>query len=127
MIVKLTTAAILALASATFSTASTAAAVSVDIHVGPPAPLVEVVPPPRPDYVWVPGYGDWRDHRHIWIAGTWVHERPGYVYSQPTWVNEGEHWRLDRGGWRRHHPDGDRDHDGVRNEFDRHPDDPYRR
>ncbi|MEP6739295.1 MAG: YXWGXW repeat-containing protein [Caldimonas sp.] len=126
MFAKLTTAAILALASATFSTASIAGPVSLDIRVGPPAPRVELVPAPRRGYLWTPGYWDWRGRRHVWVGGNWVRERPGYVYAHPGWVQEGDHWRLNRGAWNRG-PGGDRDHDGVPNRFDRRPNDPHRR
>jgi hypothetical protein len=100
--------------------------VNVDIRVGPPVARVEVVPAPRRGYVWAPGYWDWRGRRHVWIGGTWVRERPGYVYAAPVWVNQGDHWVLNRGGWNRG-PGGDRDHDGVPNRFDSHPNDPNRR
>ena len=36
------------------------AQVGVDITVAPPAPRVEVVPPPRVGFVWAPGYWEWR-------------------------------------------------------------------
>ena len=73
------------------------------------------MPAPRVGYVWVPGYWDWRENRHIWIGGTWVRERPGYVYYQPRWVERNGEWRLARGYWGR----GDRDHDGIPNYADR--------
>ena len=121
MIARLVSLAVLAAASATFSAA--AAPVHVDISVAPPAPRFEAVPGARPGYLWTPGYWNWRGNRHYWVAGTWVRERRGYVYTQPTWVQEGEHWRFNRGAWAR----GDRDHDGVPNRLDRHPNDPNRR
>ena len=112
---------VVALASATLSTAALAAPV-IDIRVGPPPPRVEVVPASRPGYLWTPGYWDWRGHHHYWVNGTWVRERHGYVYAQPIWVQEGGHWRLHRGYWGR----GDRDHDGIPNRYDHHPDNPHR-
>lgn len=121
MFARFKTLAVLALASATLSTAALAGPV-VDIRIGPPSPRVEVVPAPRAGYVWAPGYWDWRGNRHYWVAGNWQRARRGYVYSQPTWVQQGEHWRLNRGAWAR----GDRDHDGVPNRVDRHPDNPRR-
>ena len=95
-----------------------------DQHVANPKAYSNVTAPVvRPGYAWVPGYWDWRGNRHVWVNGTWVRARPGYHYSQPTWVHEGDHWRLTRGGWNR----GDRDRDGVPNRYDRQPDNPYRR
>ena len=120
---KLLSAAILAAASATFSVAAVAVPVSVDINVAPPPPRYEVVPAARPGYLWTPGYWDYRRGRHYWVGGTWVRERRGYVYAQPAWEQRGGVWHFNRGGWGH----GDRDHDGVPNRFDNHPDNPYRR
>ena len=87
------------------------------------APRYEVVPAARPGYLWTPGYWDYRRGRHYWVGGTYVRERRGYVYAQPAWEQRGGAWHFNRGGWNR----GDRDHDGVPNRFDNHPDNPYRR
>ena len=123
MIAKFRPWAIGLLAAATLSTGALAAPVYVDVRVAPPPPRGEAIPVVRPGYAWVPGYWDWRGHRHVWVNGTWLRARPGYHYAQPTWVQEGDRWRLTRGGWQR----GDRDHDGVPNRYDRQPDNPYRR
>jgi len=100
MIGKFASAAILAAASVAFTAPAQAARIGVDINIGPPPPQVEVVPGPRPGFLWTPGYWDYRGGRHYWVGGTWVHERRGYVYHHPEWVNHEGHWRLDRGGWR---------------------------
>jgi hypothetical protein len=75
------------------------AAVDLVVKVAPPVPRVEVVPAPRVGYVWAPGYWGWRGGRHVWIAGAWQHERKGYVYAQPAWVQRDGAWHLNRGGW----------------------------
>ncbi len=62
--------AIGAFASATLSTGALAAPVYVDVRVAPPPPRDEAIPVIRPGYVWVPGYWDWRGHRHVWVNGT---------------------------------------------------------
>jgi hypothetical protein len=93
------------------------AAVDLVVKVAPPAPRVEVVPAPRVGYVWAPGYWGWRGGHHVWIAGTWQHERKGYVYTHPAWVQRDGAWHLNRGGWARH----DRDGDGIPNAVDNHP------
>lgn len=137
MIARLATATALAISAATFSVASMAAPVNVDVRVGPPAARHEAVPAPRAGYVWTPGYWDWRGNRHHWVGGNWVRERRGYVYSQPTWVNSGDRWQFNRGGWARggrdrdrdgipNRMDRDRDGDGVPNRFDRAPNNPRR-
>jgi hypothetical protein len=100
--------------------------VEVDyITVAPPPPRYERVPPPRSGYVWAPGYWDWRGNRHIWIDGNWVGARPGYVYSQPRWIEHGGRWQRQESRWERG-PNGDRDHDGIPNRYDRHDNGGYR-
>ena len=101
-------------------TAPSEAATSVMVQVGPPPPLrVEIVPAARHGYFWVPGYWNWRHHRHVWVAGTWVRERRGYVYRPHRWEQRDGRWFLYKGRW-------DRDHDGIPDSRDRHPNNPYR-
>ena len=88
----------------------------------PPPPRHEAVPPARAGYVWAPGYWDWRGHRHVWVNGHWERARHGYVTTSRGGSRNGDRWRLHRGAWSR----GDRDHDGVPNAVDRHPDNPRR-
>ena len=58
-------------------------------------------------------------HRHAWVAGHWVKARPGYVYRQPVWSQQGGRWGYAPGRW-------DRDRDGVPDRHDRRPNNPYR-
>ena len=95
-------------------------AASIYVQVAPPAPRYERFPEPRRGFVWVPGYWDWRGHRHIWIGGVWLKARHGYQYQPHRWVQHDRGWQLNRGRW-------DRDGDGVPNRYDRAPDNPYRR
>lgn len=135
-------AAMLALSAAAFAPAI--AATQVDyVMVAPPR--FERVPQARVGYVWAPGYWEWRRHRHEWMAGSWIAERPGYLYAAPRWVQRDGHWLREEAHWERHeqrmreHGRGDRDHDGVpdrydhdrdgdgiSNRHDRHPDNPHR-
>lgn len=62
------------------------------IRAAPPAPQVEVVPAPRPGYVWDNGHWVWREGRYVWIPGHWRAVRVGY-----HWVPG--HWAERRGGW----------------------------
>jgi len=71
------------------------------ITVGPPAPIYEPVPPPRPGWVWAPGYWDWNGHRHVWHRGYWQHERYGYRWEPHHWAQHGDHWTLEHGRWSR--------------------------
>jgi len=121
MFCKLKTLNVLAAASAAISLSATAAPY-IDVRVGPPPAHHEVVPSARPGYVWSPGYWDWRGHRHVWVNGHWERAHHGYVYHEPQWEQVNGHWRLHHGAWTR----GDRDHDGVPNAADAHPDNPRR-
>jgi len=104
-------------------TALPAAARTVWVREAPPEVRVEQAPPERHGYQWVPGYWDWRGHRHVWHTGHWVRERTGYIYEAPTWVQQDGRWTLKQGHYRRH----DRDGDGVPNRLDSHPNDPTRK
>jgi hypothetical protein len=101
-----------------------AARTNVDfyVNVAPPPLRYEVVPAPRVGWVWVPGYWDWRYHRHYWVPGHYVRHRPGYYYEPVRWVYRGDRYHYTRPGWRH-----DRDRDGVPDRFDRAPDNPYYR
>ena len=106
------------------------AQLNVVIGTPPPAPVYEVVPPPRAGYVWVPGHHRWEHGRHVWVKGHWIAERPGHRWMPDRWVQADGGWRHVPGYWDRQvasRPFGDRDHDGVPNIYDRYPDNPYRR
>ena len=108
----LATAATLALASALPASART----EVFVNVAPPAPVVEVVPAPRAGWVWVPGFWEWRGHRHFWVRGHWEHARHGYYYAPARWVQRGDRWEFSHGRWLR-----DSDRDGVPDRYDARP------
>jgi len=119
MLAKYRPLAIGVLAAATFSAGAVAAQTYVDVRIAPPPPRQEAIPVVRPGYAWVPGYWDWRGHRHVWVNGHWERARHGYVYREPRWEQNGNSWRLHHGSW-------DRDHDGVPNAVDSHPNNPRR-
>ena len=97
-----------------------AARSSVDfyVNVAPPAPIYEVVPAPRMGWIWAPGYWEWRGHRHHWISGRWVRERPGYYYAPARWYDHGGRYYYDAPRWSRYR---DSDGDGVPNRYDSRP------
>lgn len=112
-----TTAVVLALGTAAVMPSVALAQVSVNINIGdaPPPIRYEVIPAPRSGYLWAPGYWNWDGSRHVWSSGHWERSRPQYVYVQPEWHQEGESWRLDRGGWKHgknHHRHDDEGGDG---------------
>jgi hypothetical protein len=78
------------------------AGAQVDVDAGPPAPLVDVVPPaPAIGFVWIEGAWAWNGGRWVWESGRW--ERPPYPGA--VWVphryvyQNGKHVFI-RGGWR---------------------------
>ncbi len=81
--------------------APSAQAAVVDIDVAPPAPRVIVAPPPRPGFIWAPGYWHWNGRAHVWHDGYWVHERHGYHWVPEAWVSRGPHYHFQRGRWER--------------------------
>ena len=95
---KICVAGILAIALAA-TPALVQSAVSVEITVAPPVPRVEVVPPPRPGYVWGPGYWRWDGHRHVWAEGRWMRARHGNVWVPEHWNQKGNHWVFVPGHW----------------------------
>src|SRR5262249_3079321 len=120
------------IAPAMFSPAAAQASMNIGLTIGtpPPAPVYEVVPAPRAGYVWAPGFWQWEGGRHAWHAGYWMPERRGYNWVPDRWDQVHGGWRHEPGHWDRqgaNRPWGDRDHDGVPNAYDRHPDNPYRR
>jgi hypothetical protein len=117
MIRKIILAATLA---ASFGGIAPAAAAVIVVLVAPPPPRAEVSPPPRLGHMRVAGHWEWRHQQ--WVRGSWIRERHGYYYNQPTWVERDGRWHMERGSWRR----GDNDGDGVPNGQDRAPDNPYR-
>ncbi len=112
--------------ASTFATlAPTVNATVVYITMPPPPVRYEVVPTPRPGYVWAPGYWNWRNNRHAWVKGHWERERSGYYYHPHRWVqHDGGRWANESGKWAR--TPYDRDGDGVPNRLDRAPDNPRR-
>ena len=125
---KLLAATLLAASIGAALPASARTEVEFYVNTPPPAPLVEVVPDARPGYAWVPGYWEWRHHRHVWVGGHWVRERHGYHYVPGAWVQREGRYYYEAPGWRRgeYHAHHDRDHDGVPDRFDRAPNNPYR-
>lgn len=78
-----------------------AAAAQVYVRIGPPRPIVERRPPPRPGYVWHAGYHRWDGHRYVWVPGTYVAPpRPGVIWVEGRWVHTRHGWRWREGYWR---------------------------
>ena len=69
------------------------------VHVAPPPAHDEPVPQPRPGYVWIPGYWDWMNGRHLWAVGRWVPERRGYHWQRHLWALREGSWYQQSGSW----------------------------
>jgi hypothetical protein len=93
------------------------------VRIAPPAARHEFAPPARRGYEWAPGFWNWNGRKHVWTQGHWERARAGYAYHRAAWEQSNGTWRLNRGGWMK----GDRDHDGVPNRADDHPNNPMRR
>lgn len=98
------------------------AEVQVYLNTAPPPLRYEAVPAARRGYLWVPGHWEARHHRYVWRAGHWERARKGYYYTAPRWSERDNRWYYESGRWAR----GDRDHDGIPNQVDRAPNNPYR-
>lgn len=90
------------------------------VRTAPPAPRHEVVPQARRGQTWVAGHWDWNGRRHVWVKGTWVRDRQGYIYNPTVWEQRDGRWVVERGGW--HRGNRDSDHDGIPNRVDRDKD-----
>jgi len=77
------------------------AGVGIDINIAPPPPRVEVVPAPRPGFIWAPGFWDYRGRAHVWVPGHFVRARPGYHWVPDRWDPRGPRWHHERGHWER--------------------------
>ena len=85
----------------TFGVAAGAHA-QVVVHVGPPAPIHEAVPPPPHEgWVWQPGYHRWDGSHYVWVGGTYA-EPPhhGARWVPGHWANRGGGWVWIDGHWR---------------------------
>ena len=106
-----------ALAAGLLAAPSAFSRVSVYGEVGtpPPARLVEVVPPPRPGYVWTAGYWGWNSYRWVWISGRFILGQPGYYWEHEHWQHIGGRYRFVPGRWaRERHEYRQREHDRGR-------------
>ena len=122
MMKKLLIAAMLAGSLGTVAAPATSAVIVV--RQAPPAPRVETVPEARRGHVWVPGHYDWRGKRYVWVKGTYMRERRGYMYDAPAWEEHDGRWHRTGGNWRRGNRDNDGD--GVKNRDDARPNNPNR-
>ena len=72
---------------------------TIEIGVAPPPPRVVRAPPPRPGFVWAPGYYRWDGHRHVWVDGHFIRERRGSHWVPERWVEHHGRYRFVPGHW----------------------------
>ncbi|TMG81580.1 MAG: hypothetical protein E6H78_16550 [Betaproteobacteria bacterium] len=73
--------------------------VEVEIGVAPPPARVEVVPAPRPGYIYERGHYTWDGRAYAWTEGRFIEERQGHVYVQPSIEPRGERYYFRSGHW----------------------------
>lgn len=78
----------------------TLASAQVFVRIGPPRPIHEVPPPPRPGYVWRAGYHRWDGARYVWVPGEYIEARPGAHWVDGHWAHRGGGWVWVEGHWR---------------------------
>lgn len=78
-----------------------ASAVGIDINIAPPAPRVVEAPPPRPGFVWAPGYYRWDGHQHVWVDGHFIRERRGSHWVPEHWDERHGRYHFEPGHWER--------------------------
>jgi hypothetical protein len=81
------------------SVAPAFSAVGIDINIAPPAPRVIEAPPPRPGFVWAPGYYRWDGHRHVWVDGHFMRERRGSHWVPEHWDERHGRYHFEPGHW----------------------------
>jgi hypothetical protein len=66
----------------------------------PPDPIYEeMTAAPAYGYVWIDGCWNWNGYEWGWGAGHWEAPRPGYVYVEPYYDNQGGRYVYSRGYW----------------------------
>ena len=83
------------------SVAPAFSAVGIDIEIAPPPARVIVAPPPRPGFVWAPGYYRWDGHRHVWVDGHFIRERRGLHWVPEHWDEHHGRYHFVPGHWER--------------------------
>ena len=91
----------LTLTGCVYETRPARAYYGVEVGVAPPPLRVVEVPPPRPGYVWAPGYWRWNGSTHVWVDGRWLGERRGWHWAAEHWEDHNGRWRFVQGHWER--------------------------
>jgi hypothetical protein len=81
---------------------SMAQAAQIYVNIAPPAPQIEVMPPPPPGppMEWRPGFWRWNGAQYVWVRGRYVHPpRMGAHWVPGHWAQGPQGWVWVRGHW----------------------------
>lgn len=68
--------------------------------LAPPPPHVEVIPAaPFVGALWISGYWNWSNNRHIWVPGHYVRPVTGHRFVPHRWEPGRSGWSLIGGFW----------------------------
>jgi hypothetical protein len=81
------------------ATANADRAVEFEIRTAPPPDRVEVVPAPRPGYIYERGHYTVEGDRYVWVEGRFIREREGHHYEPYVLERQGERWHYRSGHW----------------------------
>lgn len=81
------------------TTASAAKFVDVEIGIAPPPERVEVVPAPRPGYIYERGHYVVEGDRYVWHEGEFIREREGHHWQPYVFERHGDRWHYRAGHW----------------------------
>ncbi|MHA3735762.1 YXWGXW repeat-containing protein [Pseudomonas sp. Eth.TT006] len=73
----------------------------VIVQQAPPPMRVEVMPGPRPGYVWDQGHWRWEGRGYVWLPGHWQPVRYGAHWKPGHWQARGPNWYWIEGHWAR--------------------------
>ena len=73
--------------------------VELEIGVAPPADRVEVVPAPRPGYIYERGHYIVEGDRYVWHEGHFFREREGHRWEPYVLERHGDRWHYRGGHW----------------------------
>lgn len=73
----------------------------VYIQQAPPPMRMEVMPGPRPGYVWDQGHWRWEGRGYVWMPGHWQPMRHGAHWRPGHWQARGPNWYWVEGHWAR--------------------------
>jgi hypothetical protein len=73
------------------------------VRVASPAPIVVVARPacPYKNGIWVAGYWEWRQGKHVWCDGCWMKPKLGHVWVDGHWQNAQDGWEWIPGHWKK--------------------------